>query len=110
MGVGVRVGVYVGVGLGVGVGVVVGVGVGVGVGEGVGVSVSVPVLTGGAVAAGSLLSAAGLSGLVGAPVGGWLSDRMGARFTTISAGVFTTRVQPASSSTEELSVGPAAPP
>lgn len=42
-------------------------------------------LPGGALAAGSLLSAAALSGLVGAPFGGWLADRQGARFVAIGA-------------------------
>lgn len=42
---------------------------------------------GGATAAGLLVSAAGLAGLVGAPVGGWLTDRKGARFSAMSSGV-----------------------
>jgi len=43
------------------------------------------VLPGGAVAAGSLLSAAGLAGLAGAPLGGWLTDRAGARATAAAS-------------------------
>ena len=42
-------------------------------------------LPGGAVGAGALISAAGLSGLVGAPLGGWLTDRTGARATAIAS-------------------------
>lgn len=45
------------------------------------------VLPGGAIGAGSLLSLAGLSGLVGAPVGGWLTDRVGARFVVVASGI-----------------------
>lgn len=53
---------------------------------------SIPVLAtqylpGGAIGAGALLSAAGLSGLVGAPAGGWLTDRAGAKTTVILSGV-----------------------
>ena len=44
------------------------------------------VLPGGAAGAGALLSAAGLSGLVGAPAGGWLTDRVGARVTCVGSG------------------------
>jgi MFS family permease len=43
-------------------------------------------LPGGAVGAGALVSAAGLSGLVGAPLGGWLTDRAGARLTAVASG------------------------
>ena len=55
---------------------------------------SVPILaasvfSGGAAAAGLLLSAAGLSGLIGAPLGGWLTDRQGARFVAIGSGVLS---------------------
>ena len=46
-------------------------------------------LPGGALAAGSLLSAAALTGLVGAPLGGWLSDRRGARFVAVAAGALS---------------------
>jgi len=46
-------------------------------------------LPGGAIGAGVLLSAAGLSGLVGAPVGGWLTDQRGARTAAILSGVFS---------------------
>lgn len=45
------------------------------------------VLPGGAVGTGALLSIAGLSGLVGAPVGGWLTDRVGARTTATLCGL-----------------------
>jgi MFS family permease len=45
------------------------------------------ILPGGAIGAGALLSAAGLSGIVGAPVGGWLSDRTSARGTAILSGM-----------------------
>jgi len=52
---------------------------------------SVPVLAagilpGGAVGAGSLLSAAGLSGLFGAPLGGFLVDKIGAKATMAVTG------------------------
>ena len=43
-------------------------------------------LPGGAVGTGVLLSLAGLSGIVGAPFGGWLTDAVGARFTVIFSG------------------------
>ena len=45
------------------------------------------VLPGGAAGAGALLSAAGLSGLVGAPIGGWLTDKTSAEFTAIMSGI-----------------------
>ena len=45
------------------------------------------ILPGGAIGAGALLSAAGLSGLVGGPVGGWLSDRIGAKNTVLLTGL-----------------------
>ena len=53
---------------------------------------SIPILAasalpGGAVGAGALISAAGLSGLVGAPVGGWLTDRAGAKTVVVLSGV-----------------------
>ena len=53
---------------------------------------SIPILAastlpGGAVGAGALLSAAGLSGLVGAPVGGYVTDRFGAKNTAIISGI-----------------------
>lgn len=53
---------------------------------------SVPVLAaailpGGAVGAGALVSACGLMGLVGAPVGGYLTDRWGARDTAVASGM-----------------------
>ncbi|CAM9550706.1 unnamed protein product, partial [Heterosigma akashiwo] len=44
------------------------------------------VLPGGAAGAGALLSLAGLSGLVGAPAGGWLTDRVGAIPTAVLSG------------------------
>jgi len=44
------------------------------------------ILPGGAAGTGLLLSAAGLSGLVGAPVGGFLTDRAGARWTATLSG------------------------
>ena len=44
-------------------------------------------LPGGAAGAGLLLSAAGLSGLVGAPLGGWLTDHLGARTTATCSGL-----------------------
>ncbi|CAM9426156.1 unnamed protein product, partial [Heterosigma akashiwo] len=44
------------------------------------------VLPGGAAGTGALLSLAGLSGLVGAPAGGWLSDRMGPVPTAVLSG------------------------
>jgi MFS family permease len=52
---------------------------------------SIPILVantlpGGAAGAGALLSAAGLSGLVGAPVGGWSTDRIGAKSTAVVSG------------------------
>ena len=55
---------------------------------------SIPVLAastlpGGAIGAGVLVSAAGLSGLVGAPVGGWLTDQRGARAAVILSGIFS---------------------
>eukprot|EP00592_Proboscia_alata_P010428 CAMPEP_0194362864 /NCGR_PEP_ID=MMETSP0174-20130528/10712_1 /TAXON_ID=216777 /ORGANISM="Proboscia alata, Strain PI-D3" /LENGTH=469 /DNA_ID=CAMNT_0039136037 /DNA_START=227 /DNA_END=1636 /DNA_ORIENTATION=+ len=47
------------------------------------------VLPGGAIGAGTLISAAGLSGLIGAPLGGWLIDRAGARFTALTSGLIS---------------------
>lgn len=52
---------------------------------------SIPILAtstlpGGALGAGALLSAAGLSGLVGAPVGGYVTDRIGAKGAAIFSG------------------------
>jgi MFS family permease len=44
-------------------------------------------LPGGAAGAGALLSAAGLSGIVGAPVGGWLTDRTSAKSTAVLSGL-----------------------
>lgn len=44
------------------------------------------ILPGGAAGTGLLISAAGLSGLVGAPIGGWLTDRFGARRTAALSG------------------------
>ena len=52
---------------------------------------NIPILAtavlGGATGAGALISAAGLSGLVGAPLGGWLVDRVGAKSTAILTGI-----------------------
>ena len=53
---------------------------------------SIPVLaasvfSGGATSAGLLVSAAGLSGLIGAPVGGWLIDWVGARSVAMISGM-----------------------
>jgi len=45
------------------------------------------ILPGGAIGAGSLISAAGLSGLVGGPIGGLLVDKYGAKTTMIITGV-----------------------
>ena len=47
------------------------------------------ILPGGAIGAGALLSAAGLSGLVGGPMGGYLSDRIGAKNTILLSGIFS---------------------
>ena len=49
--------------------------------------IAAAILPGGAAGAGALLSAAGLSGLVGAPVGGWISDQVGARVTAMVSGL-----------------------
>ena len=53
----------------------------------------VPILAneylGGSTGAGLLLSAAGLAGLIGAPLGGWLSDMFGSRLAAITAGSFS---------------------
>ncbi len=49
--------------------------------------IAAAVLPGGAVGAGSLLSAAGLSGLAGAPIGGFLVDKFGAKKTMVFTGV-----------------------
>ena len=55
---------------------------------------SIPILAadtlpGGAVGAGALLSAAGLSGLIGAPIGGWLTDQTSAKSTAILSGIIS---------------------
>jgi MFS family permease len=52
---------------------------------------SIPILAtatlpGGAAGAGALISIAGLSGLLGAPMGGWLTDRAGAKVTAVFSG------------------------
>jgi len=47
------------------------------------------VLPGGAAGAGALISVVGLSGLVGAPMGGFLTDRMGAKVTVICSGILS---------------------
>ena len=46
-------------------------------------------LPGGAAGTGLLISAAGLSGLVGAPIGGWWTDRIGARRTAALSGTIS---------------------
>ena len=46
-------------------------------------------LPGGATAAGTLISAVGLSGLIGAPFGGFLTDRAGAKAAVISGGLLS---------------------
>eukprot|EP00640_Fibrocapsa_japonica_P001869 CAMPEP_0113942246 /NCGR_PEP_ID=MMETSP1339-20121228/7993_1 /TAXON_ID=94617 /ORGANISM="Fibrocapsa japonica" /LENGTH=452 /DNA_ID=CAMNT_0000946639 /DNA_START=185 /DNA_END=1543 /DNA_ORIENTATION=+ /assembly_acc=CAM_ASM_000762 len=51
--------------------------------------IAASVLPGGAVGAGALLSAAGLSGLVGAPLGGWVTDRIGSKNSVIASGVLS---------------------
>lgn len=53
---------------------------------------SIPILAtatlpGGAAGTGALLSVAGLSGLIGATLGGWLTDQAGARFTATISGI-----------------------
>lgn len=48
--------------------------------------IAASILPGGAVGAGSLLSAAGLSGLFGAPLGGFLVDNIGAKATIMVTG------------------------
>ena len=49
--------------------------------------VAAQVLPGGAAGAGALVSLAGLGGLVGAPVGGFGVDRVGARATAVASGL-----------------------
>ena len=44
------------------------------------------ILPGGAVGTGVLVSATGLTGIVGAPIGGWLTDRTSAKFTATLSG------------------------
>lgn len=51
--------------------------------------IAASILPGGAAGSGALLSAAGLSGLIGAPIGGWLTDKAGAKATIISSGLFS---------------------
>ena len=46
-------------------------------------------LPGGIAGAGFLLSSAGLMGLIGASLGGYLTDRLGSRFAVISAGLLS---------------------
>merc|ERR1712194_723808 len=54
---------------------------------------SVPILAtsifGNAAAAGALISACGLSGLIGGPFGGWLTDQTNAKSAAIWSGVFS---------------------
>ena len=45
------------------------------------------ILPGGAIGAGALLSATGISGLIGGPAGGYLADRIGAKNTIIITGI-----------------------
>jgi MFS family permease len=81
---------------------------------------SIPILAaatlpGGAAGAGALLSAAGLSGLVGAPLGGWSTDRLGAKWTTVISGIISSlglllvpvalSVTPSSETALQLSLG-----
>jgi predicted MFS family arabinose efflux permease len=47
------------------------------------------ILPGGAIGAGALLSAAGLSGLVGASLGGYITDQSGARVAAVLSGVMS---------------------
>jgi predicted MFS family arabinose efflux permease len=47
------------------------------------------ILPGGAIGAGALLSAAGLSGLVGASLGGYITDQAGARVAAVLSGVMS---------------------
>lgn len=49
--------------------------------------IATSVLPGGAVGAGALISAAGLSGLIGGPVGGYLSDQIGSKNTVLLTGI-----------------------
>jgi len=49
--------------------------------------IATSVLPGGAIGSGALLSAAGLSGFVGGPVGGYLSDKIGAKNTILLTGL-----------------------
>ena len=55
---------------------------------------SIPILAantlpGGAIGSGALLSAAGLSGLVGAPIGGYITDRIGAKGAAVVSGLIS---------------------
>jgi MFS family permease len=47
------------------------------------------ILPGGAVGAGVLVSMTGLSGIVGAPIGGWLTDKTSAKSTAILSGILS---------------------
>lgn len=47
------------------------------------------VLPGGALGAGALVSMTGLSGIVGAPIGGWLTDKTSAKLTAILSGILS---------------------
>lgn len=49
--------------------------------------IAAEVLPGGAAGAGALVSAVGLSGLLGAPLGGWVTDRAGAKATALVSGL-----------------------
>jgi len=53
---------------------------------------SIPILAaatlpGGATGVGALLSAAGVSGLIAAPIGGWSTDQIGAKGTAVISGI-----------------------
>lgn len=75
---------------------------------------SIPILAaatlpGGAAGAGALLSAAGLSGLVGAPIGGWSTDRIGAKGTAVISGIVSSiglLLVPVALTASSLGVGP----
>ena len=51
-------------------------------------------LPGGAVGTGALLPLAGFSGIVGAPMGGWLTDKVVARFTVVCSGCVSADAHP----------------
>mmetsp|Transcript_1070 Transcript_1070/g.1356 ORF Transcript_1070/g.1356 Transcript_1070/m.1356 type:complete len:548 (+) Transcript_1070:92-1735(+) len=49
--------------------------------------IATSILPGGAAGAGALISIAGLSGIVGAPIGGWLTDQTSAKSTAMLSGL-----------------------